>query len=330
MIQMGAQTGEKKVVIKSEQQLRKFVEELARRKTAVSLEASDTMSQAEMRKTLYELRLHQIELEMQNEELRSMQQALDNARARYFDLYDRAPVGYCTVSLTGLILEPNLTIAAMLGIDRLALMRTPSTSHIFNEDQDSYYLYRKKLFETGEPQQSELRMVKADNSVFWVQLTATVAKNAEGAPVCRLVIIDISQRKLIEEELRLKDELFAKLSSNRFNQLAKHSKAYRWEIDVDGLFVYIDDNCKSVLGYDAQEIIGKKYFYDLYPESEREVRKTAMFELFGRKTSFKDREGLIQTANGRYLRIATDGFPVLDSRGGLSGYRGMDINITAC
>ena len=74
---------------------------------------------------LHELEVHQIELEMQNDELRRTQSELEAARARYFDLYDLAPVGYVTLSETGLILEANLTAAQMLGVDRRALVKQP-------------------------------------------------------------------------------------------------------------------------------------------------------------------------------------------------------------
>ena len=75
--------------------------------------------------------MHQVELEMQNEELRRAQLELDATRARYFDLYDLAPVGYCTLSEQGLILEANLTAASRLGVARDALAQQRLTSFIF-------------------------------------------------------------------------------------------------------------------------------------------------------------------------------------------------------
>ena len=108
-------------------------------------------SPEETRRALHELQVHQIELEMQNEELRRTQEELEASRARYFDLYDLAPVGYFTLSEQGLILEANLTAARLLGVARGALVKQPLSRFILPEDQDIYYLHRKELLETGAP-----------------------------------------------------------------------------------------------------------------------------------------------------------------------------------
>ena len=154
----------------------------------------------ETRKMLHELRVHQIELEMQNENLRRAQAELDAARARYFDLYDLAPVGYCTVSEQGLILEANLTAAKLFGWERKPLVKQPLTSFILNEDQDVCYLYRKQLFESGAPQVCELRMLNKEGNHFWARLEAAVAQDADGALVGRVVLSDITERKQVESQ----------------------------------------------------------------------------------------------------------------------------------
>ena len=81
---------------------------------------------------------------------------------------------------------------------RGALVKQPFTRFILKEDQDIYYLHRKQLFETGDPQACELRMVKQDGTPFWAHLEATAAQDADGAPVCRIVLSDITERKQAE------------------------------------------------------------------------------------------------------------------------------------
>ena len=152
------------------------------------------------RRALHELRVHQIELEMQNEELRRTQEELEVSRARYFDLYDLAPVGYFTLSEQGLILEANLTAAKLLGVARGALVKQPLSRFILPEDQDIHYLHRKALLETGAPQAWELRLLRKDAAPFWARVEATTAQGADGAAVWRAVVSDITERKLEEEE----------------------------------------------------------------------------------------------------------------------------------
>jgi PAS domain S-box-containing protein len=167
--------------------------------------AVDGLSPPVTQQLLHDLQVHQIELELQNEELRHAQVQLDAERARYFDLYDLAPVGYCTLTEQGLLLEANLTAAALLGVARRELVKRPLSRFIFKQDQDIYYLHRKKLFETGQVQSCELRLVRPDGAAFWVSLTATVALDANGVALQRVMLGDISDRKLLDQALQDKN-----------------------------------------------------------------------------------------------------------------------------
>ncbi|MDP2853280.1 MAG: HD domain-containing protein [Smithellaceae bacterium] len=193
----GASTGSAQTLRKRAESEKALQEKAAGRAENVAALSSD-----EVRQMLHELRVHQIELEMQNEELCRTQKKLEASRAQYFDLYDLAPVGYFTVSEQGLILQANLTAATLLGVARGALVNHLLTRFILKEDQAIYYGQRKLLLETGAPQVCELRLVKKDAATCWVRIDTTTAQDIDGAPICRATIIDITERKQAEEQLR--------------------------------------------------------------------------------------------------------------------------------
>ncbi len=184
------------------QAMRNQAEEIARARAAQTPEEPASQPPEALRQLLHELRVHQIELEMQNEELRRAQMAIEDSRARYFDLYDLAPVGYLTVDEKGLILEANLTAATLLGVTRGALLKKRLSSFILPVDQDLFYRQRQELSKTSAPQASELRMMKTDGSSFWARLEATAAEDADGAPVSLVVVSDVTEHRRAEERER--------------------------------------------------------------------------------------------------------------------------------
>jgi len=198
-------------------------------KTAKAAQAADLRRQAEQRfddhadrarqpladqspeetaRLVSELQVHQIELEMQNEELRRIQTELEDSQTRLVNLYDFAPVGYLTESETGLVAEANLTAASLLNVTRSELVRMPLTRFILPEDQDLYHRHRQQLFKAWEPQVSEVRMLRRDSQPFWARLEAIIAHNPEGEIVCRVVISDVTACKRADEgRQKLKDQL---------------------------------------------------------------------------------------------------------------------------
>jgi PAS domain S-box-containing protein len=167
----------------------------------------DPLSPETSRQVLHDLRVHQVELEAQNQELRRTQQELEVARARYFDLYEMAPVGYFTFSEGGVIQEANLTAAELLGLPRGALVKEPLTRFILPEDQDVYYRHRKQLVETGARQVSEFRVLTTDGKPRWVRLEETAVEGGSGPLICRAAMSDITMRKRLEVLLSQQDRL---------------------------------------------------------------------------------------------------------------------------
>ena len=194
---------------KSKQFLREQAQLMVLEKVTLTTQNLETMSPAAVRELAHELQVHQIELEMQNEELRKTQLELEEARARYFDLYDLAPISYCTLDEMGVILEANLATAELLGEARSVLVGQRISRYILKDYQDSYYLCRKLLLTSGGRQSCELHMVKADSSAFWVNVTIASATTSTGKTVQRLVLTDITNDKVMalamgESESRLR------------------------------------------------------------------------------------------------------------------------------
>ena len=233
--------------VKAAQALRKQAEKIARDKTKQAPLDITKMSPAQIKRTLHELRVHQIELNIQNEELQRSQEELNASRERYFDLYDLAPVAYLTVSEKGLILEANLTAATLLGVTRRAISKKLLSDFIIQEDQTIYYSHRKEILEharAGKPQTCELRMIKKDGTAFWAHLETTAAEDAKGAPVSRTIISNISleiRREFAEsvintvrEPLIVLDQNLRVLSAGRsFYELFKAKPA-----ETEGQFFY--------------------------------------------------------------------------------------------
>jgi diguanylate cyclase (GGDEF)-like protein/PAS domain S-box-containing protein len=161
---------------------------------------------------VHELRVHQIELEMQNETLRSAQNALEEARDRYVDLYEFAPVGYLTISQAGLIEDINLTGSALFGCERSQLIHKRFAASILPCDQDRWTQFFLGMKQHQQQGRMELQLQRRDGSHFCAQIDCTTEQVAPvddaqaataGRPgkVIRAVLVDITQRKRAEEEI---------------------------------------------------------------------------------------------------------------------------------
>lgn len=157
-------------------------------------------SRSEASVSVHELQTHQIELEMQNEELRSAQRDLVDSRDRYAELYDHAPVGYATLSADGLILDSNLTFSRLVGEDSTR----GQTFRNFVVDADRNQFDRERRSNralVSVPHAYTLRLRKAAGDVFWARLESTTPGDAVGRGVCRLAISDVTAARDLQDQL---------------------------------------------------------------------------------------------------------------------------------
>ena len=225
--------------------------------SAQDLSPQNLLPQA-MRRALHELQVHQIELEMQNEELRRTQLELDASRERYFDLYDLAPVAYCTVSEQGQILEANMTAATLLGMSRRTLVGQRISRFIVKSWQDTYYLHNQSMFTSGEPQAYELQMTKGDGVNFWVNMAATLAQDASGTPLQRIVLNDVTDAKLMVAAVQASEARFRALVEWSPDAIVVHR---------DGKIIFVNPATLDMFGAKTPyELVGKAMLDRVHPD----------------------------------------------------------------
>ena len=221
------------------------------------------LSADEVHKTLSDLRVDQIKLETQNEALRRAQFELDRQRERYFDLYDLAPVGYCTVSANGLILEANLTVASLLGVTRSALVKQALSCFVEKTDQDCYYLHCNQLLQTRRAQSCELQMLSSTSGTFWAKMTATVA-DSDGVDVMRIVLSDITQAKLADAARQTALDLMHNIASR------VPGVVYQYLLRADGssCFPFASDAMRDIYRVSPEDVRedASKVFAVLHPD----------------------------------------------------------------
>ena len=185
-----------------ESKLRQNAEEKLKKETSGIGDLSEIPPE-NMANLIHELQVHQIELKMQNEELRRIQGELEKGRDQYSHLYDFSPVGYVTVTEKGIIHEANLTLASMFGVARSALVGKPFSRFVFRDDQDAFYKLRHRLLETEKSQSCELRLLKKNEPAFFAGLDCMVVKNRDDDfRSIRGTVSDITERRRIAEALQ--------------------------------------------------------------------------------------------------------------------------------
>ncbi len=161
------------------------------------------LPQYEEKRLIHELQVHQVELEMQNEEMRGAQAELEESRGRFKELYDFAPVGYVTLDTFGLIVEANLTAATLLNVTRAALIGKYLQSFMDRESADALHLFLRKPLPPGMKEILPCRLRPAGGTPFEISLNVGSEFDRSGRLVrYRVVLVDVSALKLMERQAR--------------------------------------------------------------------------------------------------------------------------------
>ena len=257
-----------------------LIEGLSRRAEAAlsqragpSPEAFAALSPEATQQLVHDLQVHQIELEMQNEELRRTHAALESSRSHYFDFYDLAPVGYCTVTEKGLIREVNLTTCALLNVTRSQLIKQPISKFIFNDDQGIYYGLRNRLRDSGGSLSCELRLLQRNDTPFWAHLVVRVVQDDDGVSELRIVLSEITERKRLEQELRDANAELTRQSESRYRTLIKWTPEPLVVHDGKKIIFANPAAIKMLGAASDKELVGKGILELVHPDSRDIVRE---------------------------------------------------------
>jgi len=197
-------------------------------------------------KLLHELQIYQIELEMQNEQLRQAHDALAESRDRYLDLYEFSPVGYLTLTVDGLIDETNLKAATMFGVERKKLISRRFVHLLADHDKERWHsqLLRMQASAGGEEHDLDLMFKREDGYRFQTHVNCLRMDNMDAPQMIRLAITDITKLRAAELELRIA-------------AIAFESQDGIMITDVNNVILLVNQAFTTMTGYSAEEALGQ-------------------------------------------------------------------------
>ena len=284
---------------------------------------------------LHELQVHQIELKIQNEELRLAQVALEESRDRYVDLYELAPVGYLTLSREAQIAAINLTGAALLGEERKKLLQRRFERLVAPVDQDRWQRYFMHVLQHGDKQICELTLQRSDGTLLDARLDCLLIVADAAAPALRITLTDITDRKQAEKALLKAGALQSAIfNSANFSSIAT---------DAKGVIQIFNVGAERMLGYAAADVMNKITPADISDPQEVIARAKALSAELGTPIApgfealvFKASRGIEDIYELTYIRKDGSRFPAVvsvtalrDDQGTIIGYLLIGTDNTA-
>ena len=267
---------------------------------------------------IHELRVHQIELEMQNEELRKARLALEETRDKYIDLYDFAPVGYFTFTREALIKEVNLTGAALLGVERQKLINARFRRFVAPEDLEKWDRYLGSVFVSGQKQSCDLKLRRADESLFYARLESRGPEAAGEGAVVRTGMSDISERKEAEKA--------QSAISDRYRSYIEVTGQLGWTTNAVGEVVEDSPTWRKYTGLTYEEAKGWGWTKALHPDDLEHTTQTWEKAITAKSTY--EAEYRLRRYDGIYRYFLARGIPVLKKDLTIREWVGTCIDVT--
>ncbi len=289
-----------------------------RRKAVAVLEANPfealPQNEAELHRFMHELQVHQIELKIQNEELVDAQTERQRALERYTSLFEFAPVGYFNFDAKGEILLVNLTGAKMMGLERTKLHARRFALFVVQSDRLTFADFLLQVFASEAKQVCELELELEDLSPRFVRLEGIVSPKVDE---CLVALIDITDLKLAEEALRLRNQAI---------QAVPQGIVITDPNQPDSPVIYVNPGFERITGYPEAEILGRNCRFlqgkDTDPRGVKRMREAIEAERSCTVELLNYRKDGTPFWNAMLIT------PVRDERGCLIHFVGVSMDVT--
>ena len=287
-------------------------------------ESKAHLSDSDITKLIHELEVHQIELELQNEELFNAREEAEKAREKYTELYDFAPVGYFTLTNLGEITEVNLKGSGMLGVERSRLKKMHFAQFVVAENKSAFVRFLEDVFKLKKQVSVELTLKPNNDQQIHTSVTGVMANNTLN---CFLSVTDITiQKNALKSYAML---------NYRLNMILDTADEGILGLDKDGNHMFVNRKAKQILGYRSDELLGKGPNDLYYHQSQSGIvshneQFAIQITLLSGKPCFG--EEYFSTKNGEVVPIEFSCLPIIEddiTTGCVVAFRDISENIKA-
>jgi PAS domain S-box-containing protein len=282
-------------------------------RTINSLPKNSGLTGKTQEELMYDLQVHQVELEIQAEELRQAHLAIEESRDQFLDLYEFAPIGYITLSDTAIIFQANLTAATLLRVDRNKLVHSRFRTWVIPSDRDIWDGYFTDLLKKETKLTVTCRLKRNDGTVFYARLESINLTKHPDNPSVRVAISDISDLKKAEEELKGSEDRFRLAIQNAHVSVAIQDTnlVFQWAYNQHFL--------------QNEEIIGKRDT-DLFILEDAQTLIDLKQQVL--KTGSELHEKVWMTIKGKQMYLEVNLQPLRDDTGRITGIGTATLDLT--
>jgi len=297
-------------------------EELRKRAEArltKTLDALDGITLDKAKTLLHELEVHQIELEMQNEELRLAQHRLEEVRDQYTDLFDFAPVGYLVLDKKGVIVNINLTACNLLGVERASIKGKPLSAYMSSGQSRTFFLKLQEAFNTGKIDDFELEINHKNLTSFTASLQGTITTDTNQTDsLCRITLEDVT--KIKEAEVVLLQHEALQKEKEKIQQYLDFAPIVFLLLDSNNKIEMINKKGCDLIGTTTKEIIGTNGLHDFICDLNNNPAEVTILKNDTTTASLPSNfESKLRVKTGETHIMSWTNVPLFDKKGKLLG-----------